>query len=220
MASIVVKDILELLVILGSIILGLVLLASNYVISGSVMLGIGITMVLLAAPLVLILYLSMNVSATERIFGTVQRVISRFRGKQGGAATVSEKLHRQIIEFHEGIISMKNHPHRMIMPVVCQTLTWIFELLAFFIVFIAIASPVSFDNVIITNTIVSNVQGQGVALAGVSQIISSQIYTVLGIIPAVAIASSLLSGFVSFWFKLILSFGFFQAIVFEKYTGS
>jgi uncharacterized protein (TIRG00374 family) len=217
-ASIVVKDILELLVILGSIILGIILLALNYTISGFVMLAIGITMALLAVPLVLILYLSMNASATERVLGTFQRVVSRFRGKHDGAASgVSEKLHRQIIEFHDGIVSMRNHPKRMILPIVCQTLTWIFELLALFIVFIAIGSPIDFDKVIITNTIVSNIQGQGVALAGISQIISSQIYTVLGIISTVSIASSLLSGFVSFWFKLVLAFGFFQAAVFEGY---
>jgi ABC-type transport system involved in Fe-S cluster assembly fused permease/ATPase subunit len=49
-----------------------------------------------------------------------------------------------------------------------------------------------------------------VALAGFSQIVSSQLYQVLGINLSLAQASSLLSGFVNFWFKLLIAFVFFQ----------
>jgi hypothetical protein len=83
-------------------------------------------------------------------------------------------------------------------------------------VFLALGSFIGFDKVVITNTIVSNVQGQGVALAGISQIVSSELYTVLGITAGMAVASSLLTGFSSFWFKLVLSFGFFQVAVLER----
>ena len=68
----------------------------------------------------------------------------------------------------------------------------------------------------ITNTIVSNIQGQGVALAGVSQIVSGALYEALGISQGLAYAAGLLALFAGFWFKFVLSFGFFQVTVFER----
>jgi hypothetical protein len=113
-------------------------------------------------------------------------------------------------------MSMKNNPKAMVKPLFFQTLTWVFEVLSFFLVFIALGYFIGIDKIVITDTIVSNVQGQGVALAGISQMVSSGLYTVLGITSGLAIASSLLAGFSSFWFKLLLSFGFFQVTVFER----
>jgi hypothetical protein len=65
------------------------------------------------------------------------------------------------------------------------------------------------DKIIITNTIVKH-SNQGLALAGFSQMISSNLYQVLGINNPMAQASSLLAGFAGFWFVLIISFVFFQ----------
>ncbi len=216
-ASIVVKDVIELLVVFGTVVVGIVLLATNYTLSSTVLTAIGITMLLIAIPLILILYLSINVSATEKFFLAIQRVYAKIKGKDTAKIALSEKLHSQITEFHNGITSMKSKPSRMIAPIACQSLAWVFELLAFYVVFLAAGSFVGLDKVVITNTIVSNVQGQGVALAGISQIVSSELYRVMGISTDLAAASSLLGGFVSFWFKLVLSFGFFQWIVFEHY---
>jgi uncharacterized protein (TIRG00374 family) len=215
-ASIIIKDVLELLVVLCSLILGLVLLALNYSVNSLVMTAIGVTMVFLSLPLVLIVYLSMNVNATEKLLRILQRVISKIKGNSNSSPAIQEKLHNQIKEFHEGIMLIKTKPRAMIKPIAYQTLTWIFEVLSFFTVFIAIGSFIGIDKVVITNTIVSNVQGQGVILAGVSQIVSSELYRVLGIAAGISIASSLLAGFASFWFKLVLSFGFFQVTVFER----
>ena len=83
-------------------------------------------------------------------------------------------------------------------------------------VFYALGVFIGFDKVLITNTIVSNIQVQGVMLAGFSQIVSSTLYNVLGIAPVLAVAFSLLSGFAAFWFRLVVSFRYFQLIVAEK----
>ncbi len=216
-ASIVIKDVVELLVILGSLIIGIVLLVSNYAVNGWVMMSIGIVMILLALPIVLIVYLSVKVGAIEKFLNIIQRAFSKIKRKEDKSGAFSVKLHKQIMDFHEGVMSIKEHPKQMVMPIVCQTLAWVFELLTFFIVFVAIGSPLGFSQVVITNTIVSTVQGQGVAVAGISQLVSSELYEVLGITSGMAVASSLLAGVVSFWFKLLLSFGFFQFTVFERY---
>lgn len=215
-ASIIIKDVLEFLVVLGSLIVSIVLLALNYSINNVVMIAIGIMMIFLALPLVLIVYLSTNISATEKLLRATQRISAKIKGKETNTAALQEKIHIQITEFHNGIMSMKNNPKAMVKPLFFQTLTWVFEVLSFFLVFIALGSFIGIDKIVITNTIVSNVQSQGVALAGISQIVSSELYTVLGITSGIAIASSLLAGFSSFWFKLLLSFGFFQVTVFER----
>jgi uncharacterized protein (TIRG00374 family) len=173
-------------------------------------------MVFMALPLVLIVYLSVNASATEKLLRVIARVSGKIKGKDSNPAAIQEKVHSQITEFREGVLSIKRNPKAMVRPVVFQSLTWIFEVLAFFFVFAALGSLIGIDKVVITNTIVSNVQGQGVALAGIAQIVSSQLYTVLGITTGMAVASSLLAGFSSFWFKLVLSFAFFQVAVFER----
>ena len=113
-------------------------------------------------------------------------------------------------------MTVRSNPKSMVKPIIYQVFTWIFDVLTLFVVFIAIGSYVGIDKVIITNTVVSNIQGQGVALAGFSQIVSSELYKVLGITGALAFASSLLAGFASFWFRLVVSFAYFQVTVFER----
>jgi uncharacterized protein (TIRG00374 family) len=215
-ASIVIKDVLELIVVLVSLVVGIVLLTLNYSVNSLVLTAIGVTMIFLALPLVLVVYLSINVGATEKFLVVIERLLSKVKGKESSSKALQEKLHSQIKDFREGVLSIKNNPRAMARPIMFQTFTWAFEVLAFFFVFASLGSLIGLDKVIITNTIVSNVQGQGVALAGIAQVVSSELYTVLGITVGMAVASSLLAGFSSFWFKLVLSFGFFQVAVFER----
>ncbi len=215
-ASIIIKDVLELLVILGSLIAGIALLTMNYAVSGIVMIAIGITLIFLALPLILIVYLSTNIRATEKLLSLIQQIAAKIKGKQSDSTALKEKIHSQITEFHNGIMLIKNNPKSMFRPAIFQTFTWVFDVLTLYLVFVALGSLIGFDKVVITNTIVSNIQGQGVALAGFSQIVSSTLYTILGIAPILAIASSLLAGFASFWFRLVISFAYFQITVFER----
>jgi uncharacterized protein (TIRG00374 family) len=216
-ASIVIKDVLELVVILGSLIIGFLLLIFNYTLNGIVMTALGFTILVMALPLFGILYLSINVGATEKLLRGIQKISSKIKGKESkSTAALQEKLHHQIMEFREGVLSIKKNPKAVVKPITYQTLAWVFQILALYFVFVAIGDTIGIDKVVITNTIVSNVQGQGVILAGLSQAVSSQLYSVLGIIDRVAVASSLLAGLASFWFKLVVSFGFFQVTVFER----
>jgi uncharacterized protein (TIRG00374 family) len=215
-ASIVIKDVMELLVILGSLIAGVVLLVLNYSIDSSVLTAIGIMMVFLALPIVLIVYLAVNVNATEKLLRGIEWLSAKIKGKETSMVNLQTKVHDQIKEFHDGFMMMKEKPKGMVKPLLYQTFAWVFEVLGFFLVFLAIGSFIGIDKVVITDTIISNVQGQGVALAGFSQIVSSSLYTGLGIATSVAVAGSLLAGFATFWFKLILSFWFFQTTVLER----
>jgi uncharacterized protein (TIRG00374 family) len=208
-ASMIIKDILELLVVFVSLIIGIVLLILNYAIGGVLLFLIGVTMVFLLLPLVLVVYLSTNVSVTKRLLRFLVRAVAKIRHRKPNDK-FENKLEEQITDFHDVIMIMRNKPGTMIRPVFYQIMTWVFDILALFFVFVALGTTVGVDKILITNSIVNNVRGQGVALAGISQIVSSQLYEILGINLSLAQASSLLSGFANFWFRLVISFVFFQ----------
>jgi glycosyltransferase 2 family protein len=214
-AAIIIKDVLELFFSLGSVLIGLVLLLSFYSISGVVMTAIAITFLFLSLPLVLIIYLAINTKATTKLMNGVYKLVCKIKGEETGKS-LHEKLKGQIQEFHDGILSMRHNPKGMIKPTIYQIMSGIFSALVLLFVFYALGEFIGFDKVLITNTIVSNIQVQGVMLAGFSQVVSSTLFSVLGIAPVLAVASSLLSGFAAFWFRLVVSFGYFQLIVAEK----
>ena len=207
LASIIVKDVLELIVILGSLIVGMVFLVLNYSINSLLLIAIGITLAFLALPLFLIIYLSTNVSATKKLLRALVGAVAKIRKKP----FETTQLENKITDFHDGIMSIKSNPKAMVKPIIFQTVAWVFEILALFFVFVALGSQITADKILITNTVVSTIRDQGVVLAGFSQIISSQLYGVLGINLSLAQASSLLAGLANFWFRLVISFVFFQA---------
>ncbi len=214
-AAIIVKDVLELLIVLGSLILGISLLALNYSVSSAVLLAVGATFVFLAVPLMLIIYLSVNLKLASKLLGLLERILAKLRKREANA-NFEKKIAKQLEEFHNGVMIIKTNPKAMIKPAIYQTLTRVFEILTLVVIFIALGSWVGFDVVIISNTLISSIQSQGVALAGFTQIVSSELYAGLGISLSLAIASSLLASFSSFWFKLVISFVFFQVMVFER----
>ncbi len=206
LASVIIKDVLELVVVLCSLIIGIALLVLNYSVDSFLLIAIGLMMVFLAVPLILIIYLSTNVSATKRLLRVLVGAMAKIRVKPFDTAGLESK----ITEFHDGIMLMKKKPKAMVKPIVFQSVTWVFEILALVFVFVALGSQIGVDKIVITNTVVSNIRGQGVALAGFSQIVSSQLYGILGINLSLAQASSLLAGLANFWFRLVVAFVFFQ----------
>src|SRR4030066_1818887 len=208
-ASVIVKDILELLVTIVSLIIGMILLILNYSINAFILAAIGITMMFFALPLILIVYLSTNISVTKRLLQFLVRIIARIRHKKP-SDVFEQKIATQITNFHDVIMIIKKKPKSMIKPVIFQTMTWVCSIVALYLVFLSLGTIVGVDKIIITSTIVSTISNQGIALSGFSQIVSSGLYQVLGINISMAQASSLLGGYASFWFVFVLSFIFFE----------
>jgi uncharacterized protein (TIRG00374 family) len=215
-ASMVMKNVIELLVTFAALVSGIVLLALNYTLEGGMVLVLGTVMFLMALPLLIIIYLSTNLKATARVVGGFKLVSARLKGKPAEDAGMSVKLQNQLQEFHDGLQMMKVNPKAMVRPVAFQVLSWMFDVLTLFVIFASLGYVVGLDKVVITNTLVVSLQTQGLTLVGLAQMVSSSVYVVLGISPLLAIASSLLAGFASFWFKVAVSFYAFQHTVFAK----
>jgi uncharacterized protein (TIRG00374 family) len=215
-ASIVLKNVTELLVTFGALVLGIVLLTMNYALEGGIMLMLGTIMFLMALPLLIIIYLSVNVRATAKTIGWFKRVSARVRGKPAENSGIGAKLQNQLQDFHDGILIVKTSPKSLVRPMMFQVMSWVLDIMALFAIFASLGYLVGVDKLVITSTLVIGLQTQGVALAGFAQMVSSTVYTILGISPILAIASSLLAGFASFWFKVAVSFFVFQRTVFAR----
>ena len=215
-ASIVIKNILELLITLAALITGITLLTLNYTLEGTVLIAIGTTMFLLSLPLIIIIYLATNLKATQKLIKTLNKIITKIKKHPTNTTSLELKINKQLEEFHDGILILKKKPKAMTRSMIFQIAAWTFDILVLYLIFVAINQPVGPDKVIITNTIVVNIQSQGVALVGFAQLVSSSIYQVLGISPLVSVTSSLLAGFASFWFKIVISFFAFQCTVFSR----
>jgi uncharacterized protein (TIRG00374 family) len=215
-ASIVMKNVLELLISLGVSFLGLILLATNYTSDVEVIVTIGTVMVLLTLPLIVIIYLSINLSATKRILRRLKRFYAFVRRRPVNVEEFEKKMEDKLREYHDGIVALKANPKSLFQTLFYHAIAWSFDIIALFLIFTSINYPVTPDKIIITNTLSVNLQTQGIALAGFAQLVSSNVYTILGIPGSYSVASTVLDGFASFWFKLIIAFFAFQFVVFSR----
>jgi uncharacterized protein (TIRG00374 family) len=215
-ASIVVKNVFEIVLTLATLIVGIVLLALNYTVDSVVIVAIGVTLVFLAFPLVVVVYLSMNVAASRKLLGILERVFRVFKRQQTFVLDAESKIQSSLNEFHDGVMIIKTNPKALLPPVILQTLTWVFDILTRLLIFMAIGYAISPDKIIITSTIVISIQTQGIAFTGFAQVASSAIYSVLGIPALISVTSSLLAGFATFWFKTAVAFVPFEVIVFAR----
>jgi uncharacterized protein (TIRG00374 family) len=215
-SSIVIKNILEILVILVTSVLGLILLVLNYTLESGVLLTIGTTMLLLTLPLFIIIYLSLNPELTKKILRAFKRLYSFIRRRPDNIEGFEKKIEKSLKEYRDGINALRANPKSLLQSGLFQTIAWSFDILALFLIFASIGFVVPADKVIITNSITVNLQAQGVALAGFAQIVTSSVYTILGISPIISVASTVLYGFASFWFKIIIAFSAFQFVVLSR----
>ena len=215
-SSIVIKNVLELLIVIGLSLVGLLLIAVNYTLDSGVLITIGTAMVLLTLPLIVIIYLSINLQATKRMLRGFKRLCAFIRRRPANIEDFEKRIEKILEAYHDGISALKKDPKTLFQTALLQTAGWIFDIIALFLIFLSINYIVPPDKVIITNIISVNLQTQGVALAGFAQVVSSGVYTILGIPLSYSVASTVLAGFASFWFKLIIAFFAFQFVVFSR----
>ena len=121
-ASIVIKDILEFIVVLITLILSIILLVFSFSIGSVLFFTIGLIMILLSLPLILIIYLSTNVSVTKRLLKFLVRVIAKVRHREPNNE-FENKLESQITHLHNVIMIMKNKPKTMVKPMFYQVMS-------------------------------------------------------------------------------------------------
>jgi uncharacterized protein (TIRG00374 family) len=89
-------------------------------------------------------------------------------------------------------------------------LSWALDVSVIFLVFASIGYPITADQVLIVYALTGALQSMGISLIGVTEVITSTLYTILSIPLAVSLWATLLTRFITFWFKLLISYCAFQ----------
>jgi uncharacterized membrane protein YbhN (UPF0104 family) len=93
---------------------------------------------------------------------------------------------------------------------VLSFLSWGFDVSVIFLTFMSLRYSLPVDQVLIVYALTGSLQAVGVSFVGVTEIIMSSSYTVLGIPPAFSVSATLLTRVITLWFKLVVSYFAFQ----------
>jgi uncharacterized protein (TIRG00374 family) len=209
-ASVVGQKIIVMGVTVLDLFLGLVLLALNYTLPGSVILFIVLVLVVTVASLIVLWYLSSNPTATKTLLDWFVRVISFFLRGRWNSEDFRARAEDVLVKFHEGMRSLNARPRALVRPVGFSFAAWVFDVSVVFLVFTSLKFPVSVDKVLIVYALTGSLQAWGVSFLGFTEIIMSGSYTLLGIPLAISLAATLLIRVITLWFKLVLSYFVFQ----------
>jgi uncharacterized protein (TIRG00374 family) len=213
-ASVVAKNMYEAIFNLGNMVLGLVLLLLNYTLEGAIFIGIGGIMFLLTLPLIILMIVSFRPKGAKRTVSLFIRGTARLTRNRLNLSKFQGEIDKLLDDYHEGMKILIESPRMLVKPMILSFFAWGFEILTLYLVFVSLGFFVSADKVIIVRSIAGNVEAQGYTFAGYAQIITTSLYTALGILPALAASVGLLGGVVVFWLKTGISYAAFHCVVF------
>jgi uncharacterized protein (TIRG00374 family) len=218
-ASVVSQKIISMVITVVDLVIGLVLLALNYLISGMVLIFIAAVLFLSVFSLVTVWYLSTKPQATGRILGWIISVVTLLRRGHWDAKEFRRGAEEFLKEFHEGINTLGARPKTLTRPVLFSLSSWGFDVLVVFLTFVSLGYSIPVDKVLIIYALTGSLQIMGVSLVGFTEVIMSGAYTILGVPAALSLSVTLLTRIVTLWFKLIVSYVAFQWAGVEILTG-
>lgn len=211
-ASIIGQKILVMAVTLGDFVLGFVLLTLNYKLPTEIIGFNIIVMVLSTFSLVIVCYLSAKPKATHEMLGWLIAVVFFLLRGRWNPADFRVKAERTLNDFHEGIQTLTTNVRALIRPIILSILAWGFDVAVIFLVFASLGYPVAVSKVLIVYALTGSLQSMGVSFLGITEVVMSTSYAVLGIPLAVSLSATLLIRVTTLWFKLALSYGAFQYV--------
>ena len=205
-ASVVGQKIIAMAVTIFVLIAGFGLLAANYALPLIVLAFIGVIMIVSVASLVVVYRVSTSPKATKTILKFLIRVLSftlRSRFDEAHFRTDAEKFLKM---FHNGIETLNANKKTLLRPLLLYVLSVLFDISVVFFTFAALGSTVPVDKVLIVYALTGTLQSIGVSIVGLTEIIMSTSYQVLGIPLALSFSATLLTRIVTLWFKLVAGY--------------
>jgi uncharacterized protein (TIRG00374 family) len=224
-ASVVSQKIIGMVITVVDLVIGLVLLALNYLVSGLVLIFIAAVLFLSIFSLAIVWYLSSKPKATGRILSwiisvvTLLRRVTFLRRGHWDAEEFQRGAEEFLKDFHEGINTLSARPKTLVRPVLYSLSSWGFDVSVVFLTFASLGYPIPVDKVLIIYALTGSLQIIGVSLVGFTEVIMSGAYTILGVPAALSLSVTLLTRIVTLWFKLIVSYVAFQWAGVEVLTG-
>jgi uncharacterized protein (TIRG00374 family) len=191
----------------------------NYTFEGTILIGIGGIMLLLTLPLVFLIIISLRPTGAKKVVNLFIRGVARLTRNRLNLFKFQPEIDKLLDGYHQGMRILAKNPKMLGQPMIVSFFAWGFEILTLYLVFVSLGFFVPADKIIIVRSIAGNIEAQGYAFAGYAQIISTALYTALGIVPALAASVGLLGGVVVFWLKTIISYAAFHCIIFSDCTS-
>jgi uncharacterized protein (TIRG00374 family) len=215
-ASVVAKNMYEAIFNLGNMLLGVALLLLNYSFEGTLLITLGGIMLLLTLPLIILLVASFRPTSALTIVAALFRFLAKMGRDRWHLDVLQSKVQKALGDYHEGMKILLQNPRILFKPMLLSFLAWGFEVITLIFVFASLGQLIPPDKVIIVRSIAGNVEAQGFALAGYSQIITSELYRTLGVPFAVGASVALLGGTVIFWLRTGISYVAFHYTIFSS----
>ena len=215
-ASVVAKNVYEAIFNLGNMIVGLVLLFLNYTLPGTILFSIGFIMLLLTLPLTVVLGISFKPKGAKKALRLLVSFLSRISRNRWKLNKFQANTEKALEHYHDGMQLLLEKPRMLFKPMVLSFFAWGFEIVTLLLVFASLGQGiVPIDKVVIVRSIAGNVEAQGYAFAGYAQIVTTTLYSILGVLPAIGASVALLGGVVVFWLKTGISYAAFHCTVFS-----
>jgi uncharacterized protein (TIRG00374 family) len=211
-ASVIGHKMLGIVITTGNLIAGLVLLAFNYYLLNGILIFIIVVLILLASSLGILYYISTEPQAARRVLYGIIRMLSFFLRGRWDSEDLRARADKLQSAFHEGFQTLAANPKALIKPTLLSIVSWAFDVSAIFLVFASIGYSVSADKVLIVYALTGALQSMGISFVGVTEVIMSALYTILSIPLAVSLTATLLTRFITFWFRLLIAYGAFQYV--------
>jgi uncharacterized protein (TIRG00374 family) len=218
-ASVVSQKIIVMVITVVELILGLVLLARNYLLSQGVLLFIVAVLFLTVFSLAMVWYLSTRREATRRILRWLISAATFLRQGRWNSREFQIKAEEFLEKFHDGIGALSAKPATLVQPALFSILSSGFDVSVVFLTFASLGYPIPVDKVLIIYALTGSLQIMGISFVGFTEVIVSGAYTVLGIPAALSVSVTLLTRIVTLWFKMIVSYVAFQWAGVKILTG-
>jgi len=223
-ASIVGHRILNMIIILGSLIVGTIAFIVNFGLPVGLVLGFLIlVMVGVGVSIFFLIFLSVREQATQKMIDWILRLvvfISRGRWSLDNLRAKSQKMLRV---FHQGIEVLGKNPKNLVQPTVFTLTAWLFSVLIHFLVFLSLNYQVSPGQVIIVFSIINAIQAIPLGVpgeVGLTEIVMTTSYHLIGIDIEISAAATVLIRVLTLWFRLLIGYVITQWVGIKALTGN
>jgi uncharacterized protein (TIRG00374 family) len=201
--------------------LGLVLISYPLSFAATFLIAIVLTLSILA--LVVVYYVSLRPTATTRLLNWAIRAGLFFR-RSWNPQNFLAKAEELLGSFHVDMCKLNANPKALIKPIIYTVVSFVFEISVIFLAFIALGYNVPVDKVLIVFTLTGTLQTIGLTVFGFTEIVMPTLFTALGLPIDLSFSVTLLTRFVSLWFRLIVSYAALQwagiKIIRKKQNGN
>jgi len=208
-ASVISHRILSMTVTLSGLIIGSVFFILRYEPSGLVLNLIIIVATGTAISLFLVCYLCLREEATKKMVHWLIRFLAFISKGRWQLTRLRSKAQEILKAFHEGIAILVRNPKSLAWPVALSIAAWFFDLLIALLVFASLGFQVSLSAILIVYSIGCAIQTIPLGVpgeVGLIEIVTTSLYTLLGIHPAISAAATVLTRVITLWFKLLVGY--------------